>query len=199
MENTVIIDYATGNLKSVCNALDRIGAGWTLSSDPQVISKARRVLLPGVGDASCAMKELRTRGLDEVVRGLSVPVLGICVGMQLMCLSSEEGNVGCLGIFNTRVRRLNADPAAAVKVPHVGWNVLSSLKSPLFEGIECGTFAYFVHSYAASLCEDTIAVSQHGISFSAALAKENFFGVQFHPEKSGEAGERILRNFLNLG
>ena len=198
MEDVVIIDYATSNLRSVCNALDRLGARWRLSSDAGEISAAERVLLPGVGDASCAMNELKARGLDDVVRGLTVPVLGICVGMQLLCRSSEEGNVNCLGIFNTPVCRLQPDAATGVKVPHMGWNTLTCLTSPLFEGLEEGCFAYFVHSYAASLCPETIAVAQNGISFSAALSRENFYGVQFHPEKSGEVGSRILYNFLNI-
>lgn len=198
MGEIVIIDYATGNLRSVCNALDRIGASWKLSSDAGEISGADRVLLPGVGDASCAMKELRIRGLDDVVRGLTVPVLGICVGMQLLCRGSEEGNVECLGVFDTYVRRMKPDRDSGVKVPHVGWNTLHSMKSPLFSGLSDGDFAYFVHSYAASLCADTIAVSENGVSFSAAISKGNFYGVQFHPEKSGEVGARILTNFLNI-
>lgn len=198
MEDITIVDYATGNLRSVCNALECLGAKWKLSSEPEEILGARRVLLPGVGDASCAMNELKARGLDEVMRSLTVPVLGICVGMQLLCRGSEEGNVACLGVFDTYVRRMQADRDSGVKVPHMGWNNLYSLNSPLFAGVLEGEFAYFVHSYAASLCDDTIAVSENGVRFSAALAKGNFYGVQFHPEKSGGTGLRILGNFLNI-
>lgn len=193
-----IIDYDTGNLRSVCNALDRIGAGYVLTDDPEVIASAERVLLPGVGEASTAMEKLRERGLCEVVKGLKVPVLGICIGMQLMCRHSEEGDVDCLGIFDSAVRRFEALPSQGVKVPHMGWNSLRGLQSPLFEGLSEGDFVYFVHSFAADVCASTIAVSDNGREFSAAMNKDNFYGVQFHPEKSGEVGEQILRNFLKL-
>ncbi len=193
-----IIDYDTGNLRSVCNALDRIGAEYVLTDDPQVIAGADRVLLPGVGEASSAMRKLQERGLCNVIKSLKVPVLGICIGMQLMCRHSEEGNVDCLGIFDSIVRKFDADPSAGVKVPHMGWNSVTRLKTGLFDGLSDGDFVYFVHSFAADVCEDTIAVSDNGRSFSAAMNKDNFYGAQFHPEKSGEVGENILRNFMKL-
>ncbi len=193
-----IIDYDTGNLRSVCNALDRIGAEYVLTDDPETIRRADRVLLPGVGEASSAMAKLQERGLCDVIRSLKVPVLGICIGMQLMCRHSEEGDVDCLGIFDASVRRFEADPAAGVKVPHMGWNALMDLKTGLFDGLADGDFVYFVHSFAADVCEDSIAVSDNGRAFSAAMRKDNFYGAQFHPEKSGEVGETILRNFMNL-
>ena len=193
-----IIDYDTGNLRSVCNALDRIGAEYVLTDDPKVIAQADRVLLPGVGEASSAMNKLQERGLCDVIKSLKVPVFGICIGMQLMCRHSQEGDVDCLGIFDADVCRFEPDLAAGVKVPHMGWNAVTDLKTGLFEGLEDGEFVYFVHSYAASVCEDTIAVSDNGRKFSAAMRKGNFYGAQFHPEKSGDIGERILRNFMNL-
>ena len=193
-----IIDYDTGNLRSVCNALDRIGAEYVLTDDPETIRSADRVLLPGVGEASSAMAKLRERGLCDVIRSLTVPVLGICIGMQLMCRHSEEGEVDCLGIFDADVRKFQADPAAGVKVPHMGWNALTDLKTGLFDGLKDGDFVYFVHSFAADVCEDSIAVSDNGRRFSAAMRKGNFYGAQFHPEKSGDVGEMILRNFMNL-
>ena len=193
-----IIDYDTGNLRSVCNALDRIGAEYVLTDDPAVIAQADRVLLPGVGEASSAMQKLQERGLCEVIKALKVPVLGICIGMQLMCRHSEEGNVDCLGIFDVQVQKFEADPSQGVKVPHMGWSSITDLRTGLFEGLSEGEFVYFVHSFAADVCEDTIAVSENGRRFSAALRKGNFYGAQFHPEKSGDVGERILKNFMNL-
>lgn len=193
-----IIDYDTGNLRSVCNALDRIGAEYVLTDDPAVIAQADRVLLPGVGEASSAMQKLQERGLCEVIKALKVPVLGICIGMQLMCRHSEEGNVDCLGIFDAQVQKFEADPSQGVKVPHMGWNSITDLRTGLFEGLSEDEFVYFVHSFAADVCEDTIAVSENGRRFSAALRKGNFYGAQFHPEKSGDVGERILKNFMNL-
>jgi glutamine amidotransferase len=193
-----IIDYDTGNLRSVCNALDRIGAEYVLTDDPETIRSANRVLLPGVGEASSAMAKLQERGLCDVIRSLTVPVLGICIGMQLMCRHSQEGDVDCLGIFDADVRKFQADQTAGVKVPHMGWNALTGLKTGLFDGLKDGDFVYFVHSFAADVCGDSIAVSDNGRRFSAAMRKGNFYGAQFHPEKSGDVGETILRNFLNL-
>ena len=193
-----VVDYDTGNLRSVCNALGRIGAQYCVTSDIEAIRTAEKVLLPGVGEASSAMEKLRERGLCEVIKGLTQPVLGICIGMQLMCRSSEEGNAECLGIFDTAVRRFEPDKESGVKVPHMGWNSIGKLRSPLLDGVADGAFVYFVHSYAPDLCDECIAVSSNGRTFAAALAKGNFYGTQFHPEKSGDVGEAILRNFLKL-
>ena len=191
-----IIDYKMGNLRSVENALKRLGAEFCVTDDPVVIRSADRVLLPGVGNAAEAMENLRKAGLVEVIRSLRRPVLGICVGMQVMCRHSEEGDVECLNIFDARVKRFV--PAPDVKVPHMGWNRIGNLESKLFKGLDGGSYVYFVHSYYPELCPDTIATSHHGVMFSAALKYENFYGTQFHPEKSGDVGERIIENFLKL-
>ena len=191
-----IIDYKMGNLRSVENALKRLGAEFCVTADPAVIRSADRVLLPGVGNAAEAMHNLREAGLVEVIRSLRRPVLGICVGMQVMCRHSEEGDVDCLNIFDSRVKRFV--PAPDVKVPHMGWNQIGNLESKLFKGLDGGSYVYFVHSYYPELCPDTIATSRHGVMFSAALKYENFYGTQFHPEKSGDVGERIIENFLKL-
>lgn len=193
-----IIDYDTGNLRSVCNALERIGAEYCVTDNIEIIKSAEKVLLPGVGEASSAMNELQKRGLCDVIKGLTSPVLGICIGMQLMCRHSEEGNVDCLGIFDTDVRRFVPDASKGVKVPHMGWNEIRNLQTPLFDGIEEGAFVYFVHSFAPDICDDTIALSCNGREFTAALSKGNFYAIQFHPEKSGDIGEQILKNFIAL-
>lgn len=193
-----VIDYDAGNIRSVMNALGRLVAEYVLTSDPELIRAADRVILPGVGEARSAMENLRLRGLDRVIPELECPVLGICIGMQLLCRRSDEGNVECLGVFDSDVRALEPDRAAGVKVPHVGWNRLGDMKGPLFRGLEDGTYVYFVHSFAADVCGDTIAKCLNGREFSAALSKRNFYGVQFHPEKSGAAGERIIANFLGI-
>lgn len=192
-----IIDYGCGNLQSVENALRRLGCDYVLTADPQVIRSAAKVILPGVGNAAEAMRNLRAKGLEDVIKSLRKPVLGICVGMQIMCRDSEEGDTRCLGIFDTHVRRFT--PAPEAKVPHMGWNVIGNPDTKLFKGIRGGTFVYFVHSYYPALCPDTICTCRHGdCMFSAALRYENFYGTQFHPEKSGDAGETILRNFIEL-
>ena len=191
-----IVDYKMGNLRSMENALKRLGAEFCVTSEEEVIRAADRVLLPGVGNAAEAMENLRKANLVEVIRSLRRPVLGICVGMQVMCRHSEEGDVECLNIFDARVRRFT--PSAELKVPHMGWNRIGNLESKLFRGLEGGSYVYFVHSYYPELCPDTIATSQHGVMFSAALKYENFYGTQFHPEKSGDVGERIIENFLKL-
>ncbi|MBE6204511.1 MAG: imidazole glycerol phosphate synthase subunit HisH [Rikenellaceae bacterium] len=191
-----IVDYKMGNLRSVENALKRLGAEFCVTSEEEVIRAADRVLLPGVGNAAEAMENLRKANLVEVIRSLRRPVLGICVGMQVMCRHSEEGDVECLNIFDARVRRFS--PSAELKVPHMGWNRIGNLESKLFRGLDGGSYVYFVHSYYPELCPDTIATSQHGVMFSAALKYENFYGTQFHPEKSGDVGERIIENFLKL-
>ncbi len=191
-----IVDYKMGNLRSVENALKRLGAEFCVTSDADVIRSADRVLLPGVGNAAEAMENLRAAGLVDVIRSLRRPVLGICVGMQVMCRHSQEGDVDCLNIFDARVRRFT--PAPDLKVPHMGWNQIGNLETKLFKGLEGGSYVYFVHSYYPELCPDTIATSSHGVMFSAALKYENFYGTQFHPEKSGDVGERIIENFLKL-
>lgn len=192
-----IIDYEMGNLRSVGNALDRLGAEWKLTADPSEIRSASKVILPGVGNDAEAMLRLRERKLCDVIRELRQPVLGICVGMQVMCRHSEEGNVDCLGIFDAKVRRFSDEEC--LKVPHVGWNSINNLESKLLKGVSKGAYVYYVHSYYAPLCPDTIATTRYGSTmFSAALKYENFYGTQFHPEKSGNVGEEIIGNFLNI-
>ncbi|MDO4999995.1 MAG: imidazole glycerol phosphate synthase subunit HisH [Bacteroidales bacterium] len=192
-----IIDYDAGNIRSVGNALERLGAEYELTADPVRILAADKVILPGVGNAARAMENLRGGGLCELVKSLRRPVLGICVGMQLMCRDSEEGPVQGLGLFDAHVRRFSETPDA--KVPHMGWNAIGNLDSKLFKGLPGGSFVYFVHSYYAGTGPDTIATCRHGDQlFSAALKYENFYGTQFHPEKSGSVGAAILQNFLAL-
>ena len=192
-----IVDYDAGNIRSVLNALGRVGASdYVLTADREQLQAASHVILPGVGEASTAMQNLRDAGLTDFIPTLTQPVLGICVGAQLMCAGSEEGDTRCMGIFSAEVRRFRETPAE--KVPHMGWNSLRKLSSPLFKGLKEGEYVYFVHSYYPEVCENTIAVSNHGIDFSAALSRDNFFACQFHPEKSGIAGEQILKNFLAL-
>ena len=191
-----IIDYKMGNLRSVENALKRLGAEFVVTADAEIIRRADRVLLPGVGNAAEAMENLRKADLVDVIRSLRRPVLGICVGMQVMCRHSEEGDANCLGIFDAHVKRFV--PTAEVKVPHMGWNSIGNLESKLFKDIKGGEMVYYVHSYYPELCPDTIATTRHGVMFSAALKYENFYGTQFHPEKSGDVGERIIANFLKL-
>ena len=194
---TAIIDYDAGNIKSVENALARLGAEYVLTDSPEVILAADRVILPGVGNDAEALASLRAKGLESVIKSIRKPVLGICVGMQIMCRDSEEGNAVGLGIFDSHVRKFVPTPDA--KVPHMGWNAIGNLDGKLFKGIKGGEFVYFVHSFYPTLCSDTVATCRHaGVLFSAALKYENFYGTQFHPEKSGEVGERILKNFLAL-
>lgn len=192
-----IVDYDMGNLRSVQNALTRLGAEWVVTADPDVITAADKVLLPGVGNAAEAMTNLADRELLDVIPDLRRPVLGICVGMQVMCRHSEEGDVDGIGIFDANVHRFAPD--AVGKVPHIGWNTISNLESRLLKGIAPGSYLYFIHSYYATLSPDTVATCRYGSTmFSAALKYENFYGTQFHPEKSGDVGELILRNFINL-
>ncbi len=190
----VIIDYGAGNIQSIKFAIQRLGYDAVLSSDPIEIQTADKVIFPGVGEASSAMGKLRASGLDQVVPKLKQPVLGICLGMQLMCRSSEEGNTKGLGIFDVEVVRFSNK----VKVPQIGWNEISSLKSSLFRAIGENEHIYLVHSFYAPLSTETIAESEYEMRYSAALGKDNFFGTQFHPEKSSEVGARILRNFLEM-
>src|ERR1041385_741526 len=189
----VIIKYNAGNIRSVLFALERVGALGIVTDEPEVIRAADKVIFPGVGEASSAMRYLKERKLDEVIRSLEQPVLGICLGMQLMCDFSEEGDTKCLGVFDKRVRKFKGN-----KVPQVGWNNAYRLKSPLFKGIEENSFFYFVHSYFVEKGEKTIAVTDYEGEFSSAIQKNNFYAVQFHPEKSGKVGEQVLKNFLAL-
>ena len=189
-----IIDYGAGNVQSVLFALKRLGFEGTVTNDWNTIKSADKVIFPGVGEASSAMKMLQESGLDVLIPTLKQPVLGICLGMQLMCEHSEEGNTNGLGIFDVNVVKFSQE----VKVPQMGWNTIFNLKTPLFEGIKENEFMYLVHSYYASLSENTIATSNYELEYSTALQRDNFFGVQFHPEKSGVFGEQILKNFLNL-
>ncbi len=190
----VIIDYGAGNIQSIKFAFLRLGYEAILSNDPEVIKAADRVIFPGVGEASSAMKKLRHSGLDLLIPNLKQPVLGICLGMQLMCRYSEEGNTKGLGIFNIDVIKFSTQ----VKVPQIGWNQITELKSDLFKGIREQEYIYLVHSYYAPLCNETIAISEYELPYSSALRKDNFFGVQFHPEKSSFVGAKILKNFLEL-
>lgn len=190
----VIIDYGAGNIQSIKFAIQRLGYEAVLSHDVDEILAADKVIFPGVGEASSAMEKLRATGLDKLIPNLKQPVLGICLGMQLMCHSSEEGNTEGLGIFDLDVVKFSN----AVKVPQIGWNQISDLKSDLFKGIPEQSYIYLVHSFYAPLGKETIATSEYGLNYSAALQKDNFFGVQFHPEKSSDVGSDILRNFLTV-
>ncbi len=189
-----IIDYGAGNVQSVLFALKRLGFEGIVTNDWNIIKSADKVIFPGVGEASSAMKMLQESGLDVLIPTLKQPVLGICLGMQLMCKHSEEGNTNGLGIFDVNVVNFSNE----VKVPQMGWNTIYNLKSPLFNGIKENEFMYLVHSYYAPLSENTIATANYELEYSTALQRDNFFGVQFHPEKSGVFGEQILKNFLNL-
>jgi glutamine amidotransferase len=190
----VQIDYGAGNVKNIQFAFERFGYSPVLSSDPEEIQGADKVIFPGVGEASSAMSKLRMSGLDRVIPQLKQPVLGICLGMQLLCEASEENNSPGLGIIDQVAKRFSN----AVKVPQIGWNSIYHLRSHLFDGVVENAFMYVVHSYYVPLCEETIAVSDYEVPYSAAIRKDNFYGVQFHPEKSSADGEQILKNFLLL-
>jgi len=194
---TVIIKYNAGNIQSVLYALERIGKTAVVSDDHNIIQSAEKVIFPGVGEASSAMRYLKERKLDELIFGLKQPVLGICLGMQLMCRHSAENNTDCLGIFDEPVMKFDANETG-MKVPQIGWNKVDQTTGTLFGGIERGSFFYFVHSYYAALGPHTIGQADYIIPYSAALQKDNFYGVQFHPEKSAGAGEQLLLNFLSL-
>jgi len=193
---TVIIKYNAGNVQSVMYALERIGASYLLTDDEAEIRSADKVIFPGVGEASTAMAYLREKGLDRVIPFLKQPVLGTCVGMQLLCRYSEEGNTTCMGVFDVAVKRFPAK--LGFKVPHMGWNNIRDLRSPLLTGVAENSYVYFVHSYCADICEQTIASCSYVQPFSAMLHKDNFYAAQFHAEISGNVGQRILENFLNL-
>lgn len=190
----IIIDYGAGNIKSIQFAFKRLGFDAVLSSSIEEIRTADKVIFPGVGEASSAMKKLKESGLDTLIPTLTQPVLGICLGMQLLCNTSEEGNTKGLGVFDVDVKRFSAN----VKAPQMGWNTISNVTSDLFDGIAEEEFMYSVHSFYAENCAQRIATSTYGILYSAALQNANFYGVQFHPEKSSKAGARILQNFINL-
>jgi glutamine amidotransferase len=191
-----IIKYNAGNIQSVLYALERIGHEATVTDDPAQIVGADKVIFPGVGEASTAMEYLRDRRLDGLIRGLRQPVLGICLGMQLMCSYSEENDTPCLGIFEENVRKFSSE--GGLKVPQIGWNNIYDLRTPLFEGVAEKSYCYFVHGYYAALGTHTSAKTEYGKAYSSALHRDNFYGVQFHPEKSAQAGERILKNFIEM-
>ena len=196
--STVIIKYNAGNIQSVLYALERIGAKAIVTDDVAQIQQADKIIFPGVGEASTAMNYLKERELDKVLAGLKQPVLGICLGMQLMCAYSEENDTPCLGIFDEQVKQFKPGKDAPVKVPQIGWNNIFHLKTSLFKGLPENSFCYFVHGYYAALGNHTIATADYVQPYSAGLHRDNFYGVQFHPEKSATAGEQILKNFLSL-
>lgn len=189
-----IIEYNGGNVRSVANALTRLGHTPLITADADEIRAASHVIFPGVGSAASAAVSLREQGLSSLIPSLTQPVLGVCLGMQLLCTYSEEGETAGLGIFSSRVGRFSIDE----RVPHMGWNTLQRTSGPLFDGISEAEDMYFVHSYRAELCPETIAEGNYGEAFSASLQRDNFFGVQFHPEKSAKQGARLLQNFLSL-
>ena len=189
-----IINYGAGNIQSILFAIERLGFQAVLTNDSIAIQQADKVIFPGVGEASYAMNKLKESGLDSLIPNLKQPVLGICLGMQLMCNHSEEGDTEGLGIFNANVIRFSNK----VKVPQMGWNQIYNLKSPLFEGVQDNEYMYLVHSYYVPNCEQAIATTNYDVEYASALQKNNFYGTQFHPEKSGDVGEKILDNFLKL-
>ena len=190
----VIINYGAGNIQSILFAIERLGYSAVLTNNPEEIKAADKVIFPGVGEASYAMKMLKESGLDTLIPTLTQPVLGICLGMQLMCKHTQEGNTDGLGIFDVDVIKFTPK----VKVPQMGWNTIYNLKSDLFKEIAEKEYMYLVHSFYAPLCEETIATTDYELPYSSALENKNFFGTQFHPEKSGDVGEQILKNFLLL-
>lgn len=202
--NLAIIKYNAGNIQSVLNALERLGVQADVTDDPEQIRAAGKVIFPGVGEASSAMKSLRQNNLDQVIKELEQPVLGICVGMQLLCRHSEENDTDCLGIVPVQVRKFpflsttGGKNGIPLKVPQVGWNNIYDLKTSLFRNVEPNSYIYNVHSYYAEDSEYTIAKCNYGIEYAAAVQKDNFYGVQFHTEKSAEVGDRIIQNFLEL-
>ncbi len=190
-----IVKYNAGNVESVKNAVRRLGVEPLLTADAEILKSADRVIFPGVGEASSAMRFLRERRLDDAIKSLRQPVLGICLGMQLLGASSEENRTECLNILPSKIVRFESE---TLKIPHTGWNKISNLKSKLFENVQEDSYVYFVHSFYVPACARTIATAEYGINFSAAIQCKNFYAVQFHAEKSGAVGERILENFLNI-
>ena len=195
--NLTIIQYNAGNIQSVLYALERVGVSATVTDDPALIQTSDKVIFPGVGEASTAMAYLKERNLDQLIVSLNQPVLGICLGMQLMCRHSAENDTNCLGIFDEQVLAFKATEKTT-KVPQMGWNNIRNLKTDLFNGVSENSFAYFVHGYYAGLGTNTIATTDYIEEYSSGLHKNNFYGVQFHPEKSAELGEQIIQNFLAL-
>jgi len=191
-----IIKYNAGNIQSVLNALERLGVNAEVTDDPEKIGSADKVIFPGVGEASSAMRSLKENDLDKVIKVLGQPVLGICVGMQLLCEHSEENDTACLGIVPVKVRKF--DGKLKLKVPQVGWNNIFGLRSPLFKNVPDKSYIYNVHSYYAEDSPYTIAKCEYGLQYAAAIKKDNFYGVQFHTEKSAEVGDQIIKNFLEL-
>jgi glutamine amidotransferase len=189
-----VVKYNAGNIRSVINALNRIGVNPVLTDDPKILNSADKVIFPGVGEASTAMNYLRQRKLDQVLKDLTQPFLGICLGMQLMCSHSEENDTACLNIFPEKVKKFTH----GVKIPHMGWNSFNALKGSLFKGIRPEEDMYFVHTYYVELGKDTVAVTDYDQPFSSAIRKDNFYGVQFHPEKSSATGRKLMQNFLEL-
>jgi imidazole glycerol-phosphate synthase subunit HisH len=194
----VIIKYNAGNIRSVLFALERIGVEAVVTDEPELILTADKIIFPGVGEASSAMNYLRSRKMDLLIQNLRQPVLGICLGMQLLCSFSEENNTRCLGIFNETIKKFDHLSDASLKVPQIGWNNIYDLKTALFTGIPENSYCYFVHGYYAGTGESTIAKTDYIQPFSSALHIKNFYGVQFHPEKSAGVGESILTNFIQL-
>lgn len=194
--NLVIIKYNAGNIQSVLYALERIGVNAIVTDDHEAILAADKVIFPGVGEASTAMSYLKVRKLDQLITSLKQPVLGICLGMQLMCKYSEENSTDCLGIFDEQVKAFTTSATNSIKIPQIGWNNIYRLKSELFDDVNENSFCYFVHGYYAALGNHTIATTEYGIEYSSALNKDNFYGTQFHPEKSADIGEKILNNFI---
>ena len=190
----VIVKYNAGNIRSVLFALERIGVTALVTDDHDEIRSADRVIFPGVGEASSAMNYLKEKGLDKLICSLKQPVLGICLGMQLMCSHSEENDTACLGIFDQKVKRFSE--STGMKVPQIGWNNVYGLKTNLFSGVPDQSYMYFVHGYYVEMCENAIAVTNYVAEYSSAIQKNNFYAVQFHPEKSGDAGQKILENFI---
>ena len=195
--NLSIIQYNAGNIQSVLYALERLGVTATVTDDPAFIQAADKVIFPGVGEASTAMAYLKERNLDQLIVALKQPVLGICLGMQLMCKHSAENDTNCLGIFEEQVLAFKATEMTQ-KVPQMGWNNITNLKTDLFNGVPENSYAYFVHGYYAGLGDNTIATTEYIQAYSSGLNKNNFYGVQFHPEKSAAVGEQIIQNFLSL-
>ena len=193
--NVAIIKYNAGNIRSVDNAVRRLGIEPIITSDAEAIRKADKVIFPGQGEAASTMAYLKEHKLDLLIKDLKQPVLGICIGMQLMCRHSEEGNVDCLGIFDTDVVKFHTDDKS-LKIPQMGWNNINELRSELFHGLADGSYAYFIHSYHVPINEHTAAVTDYIHRYSSALHKDNYYATQFHPEKSGKVGEMILRNFI---